>query len=206
MSEEENLKDDRLYFEDGQMSLLPSSEMEDELFSQEERQGIYTADRLKACQPDKFAWVCQLLADPEISYRRITKLTGCHRLTLKAVERLKPEFIDAGRKRLVSSLDHLAHRSAEIIAENLEIVPVKSTTDLQKLSIIKAVAIDKRELLSGNPTHRVERKAEGLEEAKLHFDKLPGGPGPVIDAEYEITSFSGNLPESKKAGEDLAND
>lgn len=186
-----------LFFDENQPALFSSAEI-GPLFSEEERQGIYTAERLQNTDPKKFAFVCNMLADPGLSYRRITKATGCHHYTLKAVEQSRPELIEAAKQRLRLDLANVATKCIDLINENLDQVPVKTTTDLQKLSIVGAVAIDKHELLSGNATARVARMSEGLEDAKAHFDKLPGGSGPVLEADYVITSFSGDAPRPKE--------
>jgi hypothetical protein len=186
-----------LFFDENQLSLLGEDQL-GPLFSEEEKEGIYTAQRLHELDEDKFKLVCNLLADPGISYRRITKATGCHHYTLKAVEREFPKLIEAEKERIKLGLANVASKSLDLINDNLEMVPVKTTTDLQKLQIVAAVAIEKHELLAGNATSRVARQEERLEDIAEVLANLPAA-GAAIDADFtEITGFDGQAPTPKE--------
>lgn len=185
------------YFLDENQPILPGVDDDRVIFSEEERKGIYTAERLKEYDEDKFNLVVRLLADPGISYRRITRGTGCHHDTLKAVERNHPKLIEAAKERLKLELGNVASKSVDLIKENLDTVPIKTTTDLQKVMIVGAVAIEKHELLSGNATSRVARQEERLEDLEQHFNNLP--PADAVEAEYtEITGFDGADADTKE--------
>lgn len=187
-----------LFFDDEQLALLSQEEMGGALFSEEERKGIYTGERLKVQRPKLFEAAVRMLADPTISYRRITQATGLHHYTLQAVERSNPELIEAAKERVKADLAAVATKSLDLVKENLDKVEVKTTTDLQKLTIVAAVAIEKHELLSGNATQRVARTEESLEDLQEHFAGLPDTAA-AIDAEYtEITGYDGEPGDPKR--------
>ncbi len=185
------------YFEDGQMVLLPSSEMEDELFSEDEREGKYTALRLKSSRPEIYNLVVSMLAEG-LSIRAIRRATRCHAYTIQAVCLAEPKLIETLKERNASKLKLLASMTIDKARESIEELEVKNVRDLQSLGVFAGIITEKAELLSGNPTHRIVREEERMEDVKKHFDSLPSGPSAAIEAEFtDSTSFSVETPELK---------
>jgi len=200
MAEDQKKGKARSFFDESGQLILPGQEdIVAVVFSEEERKGKYTAERLRTTRPKLYTFVAELLAEPGISYRAITKATGCHHNTLKAVEASDPKLIAAEKERVSAAYRQIRNLTADTIIEALtgdDAIKPTTTTDLQKLAIVGGIATEKAELLSGNPTQRVARpNEERLEDLEKHFKQLPLSD--PIDAEYSFTSFDGETHEAK---------
>lgn len=185
-----------LFFDENQPALFGEDEL-GPLFSEEERGGKYTGERLESTRPDLYKIVCKLLG-AGCSATWINQLTGLHHYTVQAVAVRETEFIEGEKERTASLMKYGRHALADKLAQFVSSHEINNWSDAQKAAIIDGILTEKAELLSGNATARIARTSEGLEDAKAHFDKLPGGSGPVLDAEWEITSFSGDAPRPKE--------
>lgn len=111
----------------------------------------YTGERLKKDHPEVYKWLCLALADPRMSYRRITEISGVKHYILKAIEWQEGLAIAANKKVLANKWGCVS----DLVTDKLiELVP--EATKIGELSVLGGIATDKRMQLLGDATQKID--------------------------------------------------
>lgn len=149
-------ENDSLILRDGeQQELIPSTELDLPELTEEERRGIYTAERFFARDPEKYRACVTLLAEGK-GQRKIAELlhVGVH--TVRAVVRREAEVVATQKATVAAQYGYLAGRLIDSALEDVENPEKMAKTSVVQKMTAAAIATDKQQLLSGGATQRVE--------------------------------------------------
>ncbi len=147
----EQLDDDNT---EEQLSLIPSSDLPDDLFIDEEgKRGHYTLDRLRKYKPEKYKQIVSFLAEG-LSQRATARMCKVARETIAAVADAEQDTIRPLKDIMAGKTRAAANMCLERIVEEMDNIPA------DKLGILFGILTDKAELLSGNATQRVEHASQ----------------------------------------------
>jgi hypothetical protein len=122
---------------------------------EEEREGVYTADRLRERTPRTFAAVVKMLAEG-YGIQRIARLTGTSEHTVLAVRDNFLAEVAHARAQDIRRLSATRRRVQDRIDEKLEDPIQVANTSLKDLGWVMDKLIDKELLLGGEATSRLE--------------------------------------------------
>lgn len=191
--------------EEQQLRLFRSSEMEGVDFSDEERRGNFTGERLFSSDPDRYRVVVSLLAEG-VSCRMIAKLTRTSINTVMAVRDREPAVIEADKQLIGRKMRGAVRLLVDKVIESIDdgSVQITNVRDLQATLVAAGILTDKSELLLGGATARVERPAaETVGDLNQLWEALPAETieAEVTDvpADAQGTGFGGGKRAAKGA-------
>lgn len=129
-------------------ALLFSREIEG-LLNAEERQGRYTAERLKQLEPDKYHIVVHLLGKGW-GQLEIARTCRVHHMTVGRVAEQEPEAIDVLRRRQINRIETAGHLQIERLIEHPGLVPFNIA------ALAAKQLLELAEVMNGRASSRVE--------------------------------------------------
>jgi len=139
-----------------QPDLLPSSEMDNALFSDSEAKGQFTGERLAKFHPEKYQAILNLLGEG-CGVRFISKLVKVSPHTVQAVRSREPSAIATLKEKMADGFRGIAALCQEGIRDILTDKDVKfDKKDLKGLAVTMGISVEKFQLLDGQATHRYE--------------------------------------------------
>lgn len=150
----------------------------------------HTAANLFSTDQDRYSLIVELLAR-QMSQRTIARVCKVSPNTVRAVAIREGSKVDALKTIISTRLKQFAALAAERLLDEAHDMP------LDKLAIALGIAVDKAQLLDGEPTS-ITRHQEGAQVNDYldALESLPEAKGRVIDAE-EMTGFAGETLEQK---------
>jgi hypothetical protein len=115
----------------------------------------YTGEKVKKDRPDIYDYCLRALADPRMSYRRITALTGVKFYILKWWEWQEGKAIACNRKVLASKWGCVSDMAAEKL---MQLLP--DAKSIKEVSVTGGIGTDKFLQLNGEPTQRIQFDAK----------------------------------------------
>jgi hypothetical protein len=132
--------------------------------------GVYTGERFFQRRPDDYKKIVALLANPDVSLRRIAKVFSVSQDTVRGIARREGLTISALRLRLRDACTNGALSLAERIADDPEAFPKSS------LPVALDVLIRNALLLDGQATQITEhRETITIESFNAYIDRLEIG-------------------------------
>ena len=147
--------------------------------------GDFTGERLFRDRPGVYAAVVRMCAEG-MSMSATARALGVSRNTVCAVRDREGFSIEQDKKELLRDLNRASRLGVEKV---LELLP--ETKSAKDAAIVAAVMIDKRQLIGGEATSRVERVDVKPDQVKAYLDALP-----VVDAEVLEVISTGIEPET----------
>jgi len=158
--------------------------------------GEFTGERLFRDRPAVYAAAVRMIAEG-LSISAAARALGISRNTVCAVRDREGVSVEQEKKELLRDLNRASRLGVEKV---LELLP--ETKSAKDAAIVAAVMIDKRQLIGGEATSRVERVEVKPDQVKAYLDSLP-----VVDAEVlEVisTGVPGEAAGQKAAGLEAA--
>ena len=134
--------------------------------------GEFTGERLFRDRPAVYAAAVRMIAEG-LSISAAARALGISRNTVCAVRDREGVSVEQEKKDLLRDLNRASRLGVEKV---LELLP--ETKSAKDAAIVAAVMIDKRQLIGGEATSRVERVDVKPDQVKAYLDALP-----VLDAE-----------------------
>ena len=134
--------------------------------------GEFTGERLFRDRPAVYAAAVRMIAEG-LSISAAARALGISRNTICAVRDREGVSVEQEKKDLLRDLNRASRLGVEKV---LELLP--ETKSAKDAAIVAAVMIDKRQLIGGEATSRVERVDVKPDQVKAYLDALP-----VLDAE-----------------------
>lgn len=153
-----------------QLSLIPSTEIDDGVFTEMEQRGVFTGERLKVRDPQRYQVVASLLAEG-LGVKTVAALAKVSVHTVQAVRDHEPHLIATLKEDIAKT----ARSTARLCVDRLRdaVLNPDSKISARDLAIITGVLVDKAELLSGGPTARLEiGEAGGHGELQAFMEEL----------------------------------
>ena len=154
--------------------------------------GEFTGERLFRDRPAVYAVAVRMIAEG-LSISAAARALSISRNTVCAVRDREGVSVEQEKKELLRDLNRASRLGVEKV---LELLP--ETKSAKDAAIVAAVMIDKRQLIGGEATSRVERVEVKPDQVKAYLDSLP-----VVDAEVlEVisTGIPGEAAGQKAAG------
>ena len=152
--------------------------------------GNYTGERLLRERPRVYRQLVELLAEPNMSVNRITKLCRISEHTVRAVREREAVSIAERKTRLMSIFANVAEISAERMEE------LAATASLRDAGVTAGISTDKLLALSSDPlhvhhahvhVHKVDLQAEWQHLVAEHTHRdLPTNGEPLLDSDAEM--------------------
>jgi hypothetical protein len=120
-----------------------------ESFTDAERHGEYTLERIRQLRPELIGEVIRLRGQ-FVGQLRIARILGVHHRTVAAIDRAYPERIEQEKQRRAAKLRSVADKLVELVDDNPESIPPNVRC------LAASQLIDKAELLARAPTQRIE--------------------------------------------------
>jgi len=185
----------------GQLALFSEEEIEKLLVSREVAVRKHTGAGLRATDPARYMEVCAALADGSETYRQIAARLHVSRNLIRAVAE-QAENVDPLKKRIARRARGLAslciERLTEIVLDDSSKIPARD------LAIVAGVAIDKSQVLTGEPTNITEslRAVPSASQFEGQWDELRQAEGVVIEppAGDQGAGLAGHGPQLLGAG------
>jgi hypothetical protein len=154
----------------------------------------YTGEKVKRDRPDIYDYCLRALADPRMSYRRITALTGVKFYILKWWEWEDGKAIACNRKALASKWGCVSDMAAEKL---MQLLP--DSKSVKEVSVAGGIGSDKYLQLSGEPTQRIQFDAKidinaAIGDLKKIFDEADARGKEIKQAQGRVIENNG--PES----------
>lgn len=151
-----------------------------------ERDGQYTAERLRNLDPRKYEAIIELRG-LDWGQKRIAEFLGVHHRTVAAVDDHEPEAIDTVRQRLIKKLRRAGTLQVDRLTDHPDLVPIQfaGQTAVQLLG--------HAELMDGRATARVE--VTGRIDIFADWEEIIAKqlqPGDVIELAPETGLAAGN--------------
>jgi len=143
--------------------------------------GEFTGERLFRDRPAVYAAAVRMIAEG-LSISAAARALGISRNTVCAVRDREGVSVEQEKKELLRDLNRASRLGVEKV---LELLP--ETKSAKDAAIVAAVMIDKRQLIGGEATSRVERVDVKPDQVKAYLDALP-----VLDA--ELVEISMGIP------------
>jgi hypothetical protein len=149
------------------------------LLPEEKQRQQFTAERV-AHNQEKYRMIVQAIAQ-DLPVRMICHAFGISHHTVKAVREREPELIATEKQRVSRLLGHAARMSAEAFLDKLEAGAVPANV----LPVAAAIFLDKKALIDGEATSRVEHVSglPSVEELAAELKKLD-----ALDIPSEVRS------------------
>lgn len=198
-----DLLPDKYELPSGQMTLLPEPVDDEVLMQSELSQGICSGVQLKGSDPDRYYWVCALLADGSLSQRQISRLTRTSRNLVSAINRTQQLDIEPLKQQMASRARNIAQLASERIEELLR--DPSSKLSLRDLGIVFGVATDKYLVQSDQATQRVEHidASSGADDFERQFAALQQADVEDMGFEAEEAPAKGGRPDKLPAQGDV---
>ena len=133
--------------------------------------GEFTGERLFRDRPEVYEEIIRLYAEKQ-GIRMIARICKVSVNTVYAVLEREPAAVETAKKRIINNL----RKAAEIGSERMPEVMQELAAD--KLAVPLAITLDKLQLLTGEPTARVEKVEIRPDQVRMFLEQLP-----VIEAE-----------------------
>ena len=133
--------------------------------------GEFTGERLFRDRPEVYQEIIRLYAEKQ-GIRMIARICKVSVNTVYAVLEREPAAVETAKKRIINNL----RKAAEIGSERMPEVMQELAAD--KLAVPLAITLDKLQLLTGEPTARVEKVEIRPDQVRMFLEQLP-----VIEAE-----------------------
>jgi hypothetical protein len=169
-----------------------------EILEEDERQGVFTAQRFRSLHPERYQLVVQGLASG-VSRRQLARLCRCSRNTVQAVEMQWSGDIEPVKKRMANTARVAFATATERILEDLQNDTVMANTGIKDKAIVSGILRDTMQVLSDAPTHIIGRH-DGPDHSTLagKLDELiqglpqaePAGPIPAPDISGQKATHS----------------
>ena len=157
--------------------------------------GEFTGERLFRDRPEVYQEVIRLYAEKQ-GIRMIARICKVSVNTVYAVLEREPAAVETAKKRIINNL----RKAAEIGSERMPEVMQELAAD--KLAVPLAITLDKLQLLTGEPTARVEKVEIRPDQVRMFLEQLP-----VIEAELiedDCSTGIGGETDGQKAPPVLA--
>ena len=157
--------------------------------------GEFTGERLFRDRPEVYQEIIRLYAEKQ-GIRMIARICKVSVNTVYAVLEREPAAVETAKKRIINNL----RKAAEIGSERMPEVMQELAAD--KLAVPLAITLDKLQLLTGEPTARVEKVEIRPDQVRMFLEQLP-----VIEAELiedDCSTGIGGETDGQKAPPALA--
>lgn len=157
--------------------------------------GEFTGERLFRDRPEVYQEIIRLYAEKQ-GIRMIARICKVSVNTVYAVLEREPAAVETAKKRIINNL----RKAAEIGSERMPEVMQELAAD--KLAVPLAITLDKLQLLTGEPTARVEKVEIRPDQVRMFLEQLP-----VIEAELiedDRSTGIGGETDGQKAAPALA--
>ena len=185
----------------GQLALFSEEEIEKLLVSREVAVRKHTGAGLRATDPARYMEVCAALADGSETYRQIAARLHVSRNLIRAVAE-QAENVDPLKKRIARRARGLASLCIERLTEI--VLDDSSKIAARDLAIVAGVAIDKSQVLTGEPTNITEslRAVPSASQFEGQWDELRQAEDVVIEppAGDQGAGLAGHGPQLLGAG------
>jgi len=140
-----------------QLPLLPSSELPADLFYDSEKRGEFTAERLGAQQPQKYQAVKSLLSEG-IGVKTVARIVSVSTHTVQAVRDREAPAIATLKERIAAGARSMSRLCLDTIRDAL--LDPDAKLSARDMAVVFGILTEKAELLSGQPTSRVNVSGE----------------------------------------------
>ncbi|MHC4616781.1 MAG: hypothetical protein ACYTEQ_03410 [Planctomycetota bacterium] len=171
-----------------QLDLVPSPNMPDALFADQEKRGEFTGERLAARDPERYQAVMSLLAEG-VGVKTIGRILSISPNTVLAVRDREPSAIDTLKNKIANDARSVSHLCVESIRDILTDESRAKKVSAKDHAIIFGILTEKSELLRGAATGRVELTSADPGQNEL-VEYLEG-------LRRESMDSSGETPEQK---------
>lgn len=168
--------------------------------SEHEESGRYTGARLKSQRPE-IATAASLLLKAGYGYQETADALNLNFYTVQALAAEDPEAVAVGKKQTARLAGNVGRVALERINDYLQTATVKNATDAQKLAMVAGIAIDKAQVLDGEPTAIVRDERPRLTDAAGFMGKLLSSGQPVPAGKGAALKGSGPAGSGADAGE-----
>lgn len=145
MTEQQSL----LTIED-ELGMLPGGDLS-RVINRGEESGRYTAGRLQSQRPEIFR-AARALIRAGLGLQEVASELNLHFYTVQGVAAQDTDAVAVGKKHTARLAGHVGRRALERVADYLESHTIETAGDAQRLATVAGIAIDKAQLLDGEPT------------------------------------------------------
>jgi len=162
------------------------------VYEQLESADKYTAARLRKQRPD-LCTATEALINSGMGLQDIASALGLHFYSVQALAAEMPDAVAVGKKQVARLAGNVGRRAFEKINEFLDTCTITTAQQAQQMATVAGIALDKQQVLDGEPSEIVQHNAPGLTDmAGLMTQFLP--------APLERVSAGGNSA-AKEGGE-----
>jgi hypothetical protein len=116
-----------------------------------EEAGRYTAGRLQSQRPEIYR-AARALLRAGLGLQEVAVELNLHFYTVQGVAAQDVDAVAVGKKHTARLAGHVGRRALERVADYLEAHTIETAGDAQRLATVAGIAIDKAQLLDGEPT------------------------------------------------------
>lgn len=146
----------------------------------------HTAANLYSSDPQRYRLVIELLGRG-MSQRTIAQVCRVSHNTIRAIQRREGAEVDTIKSRISLQLKQFAGIAVERLIDEAHDIP------LNQLAVALGIAIDKAQLLDGEPTSITQATGKTIEDFHDAYDALPSAAGRVIEHEPPAIGFEGDM-------------
>lgn len=133
-----------------ELGMLPGGDLS-RVINRGEESGRYTAGRLQSQRPEIYR-AARALIRAGLGLQEVASELNLHFYTVQSVAAQDVDAVAVGKKHTARLAGHVGRRALERVADYLEAHTIQTAGDAQRLATVAGIAIDKAQLLDGEPT------------------------------------------------------